>query len=250
MRKMYEIFKIEMTLFVRDFFGFFFTFAFPVLMLFLYGSIYGNEPTPYFNGLGTMDVSVPANIAMIIGVTGLMAFPLTISSYKENKIYKRFDATPAGKGIIIAIQALVNFCMTILGFALLFIVGKTVYHIQISGHWLAIASVLLLSIITIFSIGFLFTAIAPTSKITNLLCYISYFVMIFLSGSTMPKEIFPENIKKISAFLPLTHVVNVLQGTFRGAAFHEYKNSILVLTSIMVVCIISGALLYKKKSWS
>ena len=44
-----------------------------------------------------MDVSVPAYSAMIIGVTGLMAFPLTLAGYKESRIYKRFDATPAGR---------------------------------------------------------------------------------------------------------------------------------------------------------
>ena len=49
---------------------------------------------------------------MVIGVTGLMAFPLTLAGYKENQIYKRFDATPAGKGLIILSQIAVNFLMT------------------------------------------------------------------------------------------------------------------------------------------
>lgn len=250
MRQIIAIFRVETLLFVRDFFGFFFTFAFPVLMLLLYGSIYGNEPMSYFNGLGTMDVSVPAYSAMIIGVTGLMAFPLTISSYKEKKIYKRFDATPVGKGRVMIVQALVNFFMTVLGFALLFIVGKLVYDVQIQGHWLTIGFAVLLSIASIFSLGFFFTAIAPTTKINNLLCYISYFIMIFLSGATMPKELFPAAVIQISKFLPLTHVVNILQGTFRNAPFREYQNNIVVLIAVTTVCIIIGGILYKKKSWT
>lgn len=249
MRKMFEIFKIEMLLYMRDFFCFFFTFALPVLMLLLFGSIYGNKPAAYFNGLGTIDVSVPAYSAMIIAVTGLMAFPLTISTYKERKIYKRFDATPIGKGMLIFQQAVVCFCMTILGFALLFIVGKLVYNIQIQGNWVLIILALMLSIASVFSLGFFFTAIAPTTKINNLLCYIAYFVMIFLSGATMPKEMFPDTVTRISKFLPLTHAVNLLQGTFRGAAFDEYKNSMLILCAILAVCTITGAGLYKKKSW-
>lgn len=250
MKKIITIFQTESMLFVRDFFGFFFTFGFPVLMLLLYGSIYGNEPMAYFNGLGTMDVSVPAYSAMIIAVTGLMAFPLTISTYKEKKIYKRFDATPIGKGMFMTVQALVNFTMTLIGFSLLFIVGKLVYDIQIQGHWVFIGLALFLSIAAIFSLGFFFTAVAPTTKINNLLCYISYFVMIFLSGATMPKEIFPDVIIKVAKFLPLTHVVNVLQGTFRGGPFGEYQNSVIVLVAVLFVCIIGGAILYKKKSWT
>ena len=49
MKKLLAVFHIEALLFLRDFYGFFFTFVFPLLMLLLYGSIYGNclfYPTP------------------------------------------------------------------------------------------------------------------------------------------------------------------------------------------------------------
>lgn len=249
MKKLMELINIEAKLFVRDFFGFFFTFAFPAFMLLLYGSIYGNEPTPYFNGLGTMDVSVPAYSAMIIGVTGLMAFPLTLSGYKENNIYKRFDATPAGKGLVITAQVIVNAVMTLAGFALLFLLGKTVYHIRIEGSLPAILFTLLLSMAAIFSMGFFFTAISPNMKISNLLCYVSYFVMIFLSGATMPRELFPEAVKKFSMIFPLTHAVTVLQGAFRATPFHEYQSSAGLLAALFLFCTGTGAVLYQKKSW-
>ena len=41
MKKLLAVFRIEALLFLRDFYGFFFTFVFPLLMLLLYGSIYG-----------------------------------------------------------------------------------------------------------------------------------------------------------------------------------------------------------------
>ncbi len=250
MRKAAEIFKVETVLFIRGFFGFFFTFVFPSLMLLLYGSIYGNEPSAYFGGQGAMDASVPAYSAMMIGVTGLMAFPLTLSSYKEGKIYKRFDATPAGKGLVVAMQALVNLVMTAAGFALLFVVGRIVYQVRFAGHWFAMTMALLMSISAIFSLGFLFTAVAPTAKITNLLCYVAYFTMLFLSGSTIPMALLPATVAKFSDFLPLTHVVRVLQGTFRGASFGEYQASVAILALLTAACAIAGAMLYKKKSWS
>lgn len=249
MKKAVEIIWIEAVLFLRDFFGFFFTFIFPVMMLLLYGSIYGNEPSAYFGGQGAMDVSVPAYSAMIIGVTGLMAFPLTLACYKEHNTYKRFDATPAGKGSIMAAQAFVNLFMAVAGFILLFVVGKAVYHIKVAGSLLAIGPALLLSVSAIFALGFFITAIAPNEKICNLLCYILYFVMIFLSGSTMPKELFPDSVRHFSQFLPLTHVVTILQGSFRGAPLREYGQSVLVLGGLLVLCTAGGAALYKKKSW-
>lgn len=250
MKKLLTAMEIEARLYLRDFFGFFFTFAFPPLMLVLYGSIYGNEPAAYFGGWGAMDVSVPAYAAMIVGVTGLMAFPLSIATYKEGRIYKRFDATPAGKGVLLAAQAAVNFAMTLAGFALLFLVGKWGYHIRIAGRFSAIAAALLLSIAAIFALGFFLTALAPNVKISNLLCYVSYFAMIFLSGATMPKELFPEAVRRVSLFLPLTHAVNVLQGAFRGAPFAEYRASALVLAAVFLGCLAAGAALYRRKSWN
>lgn len=248
MRKRYELFRVETILFIRNIFGFFFTFIFPMLMLLLFGSIYGNAPSPSLGGLGMIDVSVPAYSAMIVGVTGLMAFPLTLAAYKEKKIYKRFDASPVGKGAVIGVQALVHFVMTILGFLLLLLVGRLAYGMHMRGSWLVIGLALLLSIASIFSIGFLFTAIAPTIQINHLLCYVSYFVMIFLSGSTIPRQLFPDEVKKVSLLLPLTHAVNVLQGAFNGEAFSQYRSSALVLLVIGLVCGAAGSMLYKRRS--
>lgn len=250
MKKLKALIRIEALLFIRDFFGFFFTFLFPPLMLILYGSIYGNEPQAAFGGLGTMDISVPAYSAMIIGVTGLMAFPLTLSGYKDGGIYKRFDATPAGKGLVILAQVLVNVIMTICGFALLLICGILIYGIQIQGSLMVIIPAMMLSMAAIFSLGFLFTAAAPSARLCNLLCYVSYFVMLFLSGATLPKQMFPESVLMLSRFLPLTYAVDLLQGVFRGAPAAELQTSLIVLSAVTVICTALGAWLYHRKSWS
>lgn len=249
MKKLKALIRIETLLFIRDFFGFFFTFLFPPMMLILYGSIYGNEPQAIFGELGTMDISVPAYSAMIIGVTGLMAFPLTLSGYKDAGIYKRFDATPAGKGLVIMAQVLVNAIMTLCGFALLMTCGILIYGIQIQGSLFMIIPALILSIAAIFSLGFLFTAAAPSARLCSLMCYVSYFVMLFLSGATLPKQMFPESVLNLSRFLPLTYVVDLLQGAFRGAPISELQVSLLVLSAVTIVCTSLGAWLYHRKSW-
>ena len=167
MKKWLVLFRTEAVLYCRDVFSAFFTFAFPVLMLVLFGSIYGNAPTAYFDGLGSIDVSVPAYCAMILAVVGIMAFPLTLAQYKERKIYKRFDATPLGKGAVIAVQGAVSFTMAVLGFLLLFAVGFGVYGLRVDGSWVLIAALLLLCMASIFALGFFFTAIAPTESMAR-----------------------------------------------------------------------------------
>lgn len=242
--------KMELRLFMREFFSFFFTLVFPVLMLLIFGSIYGNTPIYDGSDVGMMDISVPAYSVMVIGVTGLMSLPLTLAGYKEKKIYKRFDATPVGKKSIMLAQVFVNLTMTLIGISILLIAGKLLYQIQIRGAFLSICVSMLFSIGAIFSMGFLFTAVGRDLKSTTLLCYLFYFIMLFLSGATMPDMMFPDTLKKISALLPMTHAVDLMQGVFAGDSLGLHGTELLILGSLTVVCTAAGAALYRKKDWA
>lgn len=242
--------KIELRLFMREFFSLFFALVFPVLMLILFGSIYGNTPIYEDANVGMMDISVPAYSVMVIGVTGLMSLPLTLSGYKEKKIYKRFDATPVGKRSIMLAQVAVNFIMTLIGIVILLVAGRLIYHIQITGSPLLICISMLFSIAAMFSMGFLFTAIGKDLKSATLLCYIFYFVMLFLSGATIPDMLFPDTIKKISALLPMTYAVDFMQGSFAGDSLSQHGTELLVLGGVAVICTAAGAVLYRRKDWT
>lgn len=250
MKRFAVICSIQLRLFARDFFSFFFTLVFPVLMLLLFGGIYGNSPIYDGADIKMMDISVPAYSVMVTGVTGLMSLPLTLAGYKEKKIYKRFDATPVGKKSIIAAQIFVNLIMTLIGIAILLFAGKILYQIKINGTFLSICISILLSITSMFSMGFLFTAIGRDLKSTNLLCYLSYFVMLFLSGATMPDMLFPDTMKKVSAILPMTHAVDLMQGAFAGDSLSLHGKELMILGALTVVCTAAGAVLFRKNDWT
>ncbi len=50
---------IDLKLFSRNWVAAFFTLAFPVLNMFLFGTMYGNQPAAYFGGHGSVDVMIP-----------------------------------------------------------------------------------------------------------------------------------------------------------------------------------------------
>lgn len=250
MKQFITISDMELRLFIRNFFSFFFTLVLPLLLLLLFGGIYGN--TPIYEGAESkmMDICVPAYAVMVTGVTGLMSFPLTLSDYKEKKIYKRFDATPAGKKKIMLAQAFINLIMTLIGISILLIAGKLLYNIQIKGTFLSVCTSLLLSIAAMFSIGFLFTAVGRDLKSTNLLCYLFYFIMLFLSGATIPDMLFPETMKKISNIMPMTHAVDLMQGVFAGDSLGLHGKELLILGVVAILCTAIGTALYNKKDWT
>lgn len=118
------------------------------------------------------------------------------------------------------------------------------------GTFLPICVSMLLSIAAMFSMGFLFTAIGQDLKSTTLLCYLFYFIMLFLSGATMPDMLFPDTIKKLSGFLPMTYAVDLMQGVFAGDKLSLHGTELLILGTLMVLCITVGAILYRKKDWT
>lgn len=228
---------IEFKLFYRNFMNVFFTIAFPLMLLFIFGEIFGNEASVTFNNRGTVDASVPGYIIMIICVTGLMTMPITLSSYREKKILKFYKTTPIGVPKLIGTQFVVNIFMTVVSIILLLAAAEIVYDITFDGAiWQAIICVFI-SILSLFSMGFFITAISPNTKITTAVANILYFPMIFLSGATMPIEILPDSLKRVAAFIPTTYAVKLLNGVFRGDNFWNYKKEMLLLVLVFIAMI-------------
>ena len=73
MRSLWKMTLTELKLYLREPIAAFFTLVFPVMLLLIFGSIYGNEPQVLFGGRGTVDMSVPAYMAMIIGTLAACA---------------------------------------------------------------------------------------------------------------------------------------------------------------------------------
>ncbi|MDR1014782.1 MAG: ABC transporter permease [Coriobacteriales bacterium] len=240
----------EALLYLRGFFGPFFTFVFPLLMLVLFGSIYGNEPTPFYNGLGAMDASVPAYLGLVVAVNGLMTLPLTLAEYQDKRVYRRFDATPCGKGGVILAQITLCLVSSILGAAVMLVAGVVLYDIQITGSLLTIAAVTLLSLTAMFAIGFFIASVLRSVKAVNLVSYIVFFVMMFISGATLPHEMFPEGVKAFAGALPLTHVVRLSKDAFQGVSLLTDWVSLLVLLGVTAACGLLGLLLYRRRRWA
>ena len=240
--------SLEARLFCRNFSSVFFTFAFPTLMIFIFGGIYGNTPTPVFGGMGTLDVSVPAYIGLVIGVTGLMSFPLSVAEDRERRVYKRFRATPADPSMIVLAQLIVNVVMTIVGILVLVAVGLIAYHIRIRGAFTAIVPATLLSIVGIYSIGLFVASVSPNMKTANAISNLIYFIMIFLSGATIPIEIFPSVLKSVAKFLPMYYVVDMMKKTFAGKAFGSVSLDVAILSVMTLGLILAAFLLYRKKA--
>jgi ABC-2 type transport system permease protein len=234
MKSLFKMTWMETKLFLREPVGAFFTLVFPLMMLFLFGSIYGNAPSEYFNGQGTVDISVPAYTAMIIATTGLVGLTITMAAYRENGVLRRLRTTPISPLVVLVAQVIVLFMMTILGMLLLIIAGKLVYHLRFEGNALSVLAGFVLSSLSFFSLGFVLAGLMPTARTAQVVGMVILYPILFLSGAGFPRELLPETIKKIANFLPLTYVVTLLRGLWVGDPWSKHLTDVLVLVVILV----------------
>lgn len=66
MHALQKMTQAEFKLALREPIATFFTLVFPVLILFLFGSIYGNEPSAFMGGRGSVDNSVPGFTSIVM----------------------------------------------------------------------------------------------------------------------------------------------------------------------------------------
>jgi ABC-2 type transport system permease protein len=235
MKSLWKMTFTEAKLFLREPVGAFFTLAFPLMVLFVFGSIFGNTPIKEFNGQGSVDISVPAYTAMIIGTVGLVGLPITLAAYRENGVLRRLHTTPINPLIILVAQVIVLFVMAILGMLLLIIAGKLIYHLRFEGNALQVLAGFILSIFSFFAIGFILAGLMPTARTAQMVGMVLLYPMLFLCGAGYPRELLPETIIRISNFLPLTYVVTLLRGLWVGNPWSMHVTDVLVLVGILVL---------------
>jgi len=241
LRGFWKLAWVEIKIYLRQPQAAFFTIFFPLILLFIFGSIYGNDPNPLFGGRGMVDVSTPAYLAMIIGSTGLLTIAIAVSSDREKGVLRRYRATPLRPAAVLASQIVVHFLMTLLGGILLIAAARLVYGLTFTGRAEMVFLGFTLASLSFFAVGFLLASVARTARTAYILGMVLYFPNLFLSGATIPKETFPAALRSAGKFIPLTHVVNLLQGLWFGNAPAEHVLEAVVLAGLLAVGVVVSA---------
>ena len=182
---------------------------------------------------GNVDNSVPGYIAMIIGTTGMIGLPIALSVYRENGILRRFRATPLTPAIVLGSHVLVNLAVSLVGMISLVIVGVIVYDLALPEAPLGALLAIIIGGLSFLSVGFVLASLLPTATSAQAVGMALFFPMMFLSGAGLPQQMLPQKLVDFSQYLPLTHVVNLLQDLWYGDGWNV--TALLVLIGMMVL---------------
>jgi ABC-2 type transport system permease protein len=233
MRPFLKLTYLELKLQLREPVGLFFTLAFPVMLMVLFGAIFGNEAEEFLGGYGQVDLSVPGYIGMIIGTIGMLSIPVALSTYREQGILRRLRATPLQSSSVLWSQVATQVVMTAAGVLLLFIVGRTFYDLRIPDGSITIIPAILLSAFSFFAIGFVLAGVMPAARTAQVVGMAMFYPMLFLSGAAMPRSIMPESVRQIAELLPLTHAVVLIEDLWLKGTWNV--TSLVVVTVLLIL---------------
>ncbi len=238
MKRLYTIFKIELKLSVREFSGVLFGIIMPGGIMILLGLIYGNKPAYEGASFSLVQQSFGAVATIGICASGLMGIPLSISAYREKKILKHFKVTPTSPFMLLTAQFLTNMVFAFISTILVLLVSVLFFGYTMEGSVLQFILAYGLVMTAIYSIGLLIASVSANVKVANLLCSLFYFPMLFLSGATIPYEIMPSGLQKVSNFMPLTQGIKLLKNISLGIPENGWIKPVVILSATALVGIV------------
>ncbi len=245
MRAFWKLAVVQTKLYVREPMALFFTILFGPMLLVIMGFIFGDSPQEILNGLSQMDISVPAYIALIVGITGLTAVPVGIATRRETGVLRRFSATPLKAFVYFLADILAPFVVTLVGVAILIVMGLFIYQVRFEGNWWSIALATCLGTLSFFTLGYAVAGLVPNTRTAIILGNVVIIPMNIFSGALMPIEVMPEGVQNFARFLPLTHVVTLLRGLWFGDVWGAHILELIVLIGLFVLGMLVIAFTFK-----
>lgn len=211
----------------------FFTLAFPLMILLVFGSIFGNDPIAEMGGRGSVDVSAPGYFAQVIGTAALIGLPITVAAYRQLGVFRRLRATPLPPVAILYVHVMVTLLMTLLGIALLTVVARLVYGLAWPVAPGGVLLAVVLATISLAAVGFAIGGGLPSPRTAQAVGSAIFFPQLFLSGAAIPREMLTGTIRQISDLLPLTQVVILIGDLWTKGTWSS--NALAVIGGMLVV---------------
>lgn len=241
MKKLVKIALIEAKLFFRQKIAVFFTFLFPLFLLFLFGSIWGKEPN-YFSYLLPMLVSIVAFSNALYGVGAVLSF------YRESGILKRIGITPLPARTYIYGLLASRFFLVILQAFFLFILASIFYDVKVKGNFGALILTIIIGILSMISIGGIVASFSKTYEASIAISNVLFTPLSFLSGAFIPIFILPKFLQTVAKGSPLYHFIKVMQEIMvQGKGLSDEIVSLGAVIGCLLICALITAKKFKLK---
>ncbi|WP_020575013.1 ABC transporter permease [Actinopolymorpha alba] len=242
MAALVKVTVVESRLFLRDVANAFFAVALPSLILVILGAIPAlRTPDETFGGQRFVDFFVPSLVVITLATLGVNTMPVRLATYREKGILRRLSTTPVNPANLLIAQLLINGVAAIVAVVLLVLIGRLVFDIPLPQHPLGFVAVFIAGGASLFALGLVAAAVAPTARSSAAVALPIFFVSMFFGGVYLPRFLLPEFLVRIGDYVPPG--VQALQDAWTGTGPEPLQ--LVIMAAIAVAASVVAARLFR-----
>ncbi|MBC9715637.1 ABC transporter permease [Streptomyces sp. TRM66268-LWL] len=192
-----------------------FTFAFPIVFLFLFASIFSDDVQGA--GITASQLYVPAMIAAGIMSTSFQSLGISIAIERDEKVLRRLRGTPMPPSVYFLGKIWLVLVTGGLETIALLIVGTVFYDVDLPGDaagWLTFGWVFLLGLTGCALLGIAISSVPKSGRSATSVVVLPFLVLQFISGVYIAIDTLPEWMLNLGALFPLKWMCQGLRGVF------------------------------------
>jgi ABC-2 type transport system permease protein len=212
--------------------------------------------TPFFRVRATavqgkemrfFDFLLPGIVAMTIGQAAFMGVTPLVAEMRESQLLRRVLSTPVPRAVFLG-GLLFRTVVTMLFQALLvFLVGTFAFGARTQGSVAELGLLTLCGAVAFSALGCAVSTVTRTSDAARALGSVVWFPMMFLSGTFWPREMMPEAIRPVIAYLPLSPLLDAMRAV--GASGEPLAHHLGAVGSLLAVAVVAFAVAVRRLRW-
>jgi ABC-2 type transport system permease protein len=199
-------FRYDQKTFWRNGSAIFFTVALPLVFLFIFATIFGNDTLEELGNLKTTTYYVPAILTLAIVSATMQSVAIRLTVERESGILKRGRGTPMPSWVFFASRFGNAIVISLLMLVIVTAVGHLIYSVRIPwDHLPAILVTLAIGAASFCALGVALTAAIPSEDAAAPITQVAVLPLYFLSGIFVPETEIPTGVLHFANIFPIRH---------------------------------------------
>jgi ABC-2 type transport system permease protein len=207
----------------------FFTFALPIILYFLLGSVYGDDEVDNVAGA---DYLLAGMLGYGAASTAFAGLAILLVVRREQGILKRLRATPLPASTYLA--AVLSSIVLIFGLesVLMIVIGRVGFDTALPERFLSLALALLLGAAAFAAMGVGLSGLVRSAEGASAVVNAIYLPVSFISGAFFSPESFPAFLEAIANVLPLTYFIELVRDVMlHGSQIWDEPTAVAVIAA-------------------
>jgi ABC-2 type transport system permease protein len=235
---------LEARLLTRDWTVVVFAFLFPAFCMLVLAGVFGDEHDEGFGGARPDDYYVVASLAVPVIALCLVGLPVSLASYRERGVLRRFEAFGVPAWRVVVAQAIVTGGLVLVGAVVVLGLAAVTYGIPAVADPPATALGFAAGTLAMLALGIVVGLVVPTARAAQAVGLMAFFPLYLLGGGGPPRDAMSGPMQSIAEALP-TPIPAVTDPWLGEAAF---SGQLVALAAWTLVAIAAAVLLARRAS--